>query len=48
MGHNLQVLGPDCIDFGSAQAVTMHSNHNEQAVYVGGSDPRRDGLAGVY
>ncbi|MDP4590427.1 MAG: gamma-glutamyltransferase family protein [Burkholderiaceae bacterium] len=48
MGHNLQVLGPDCIDFGSAQAVTMHSNYNEQAVYVGGSDPRRDGLAGVY
>jgi gamma-glutamyltranspeptidase/glutathione hydrolase len=48
MGHNPQVLGPDNIDFGCAQAVAMHSYHNDQAVYVGGSDPRRDGLAGVY
>jgi len=48
MGHNPQVLGPDNIDFGCAQAVAMHSNHNDQAVYAGGSDPRRDGLAGVY
>lgn len=47
-GHNPQVLGTDSIDFGCAQAVALHSNQNGQAVYVGGSDPRRDGLAGVY
>lgn len=48
MGHNPQVQSADSIEFGCAQAVAMHSDNHGQAVYIGGSDPRRDGLASVY
>lgn len=60
MGHDPHVQPSDSIDFGCAQAIVMHSNAKEgegyraesraesRAVYVGGSDPRRDGLASVY
>ena len=44
MGHELAVLPPDSIDFGSAQAVARLSDHLEDG-FVSGSDPRRDGQA---
>lgn len=44
MGHELSVKAPDSIEFGSAQAIARLSN-SERAMFVSGSDPRRDGQA---
>lgn len=43
MGHNPQVMPPDSLEFGSAQAVARYGSLPQG--YVSGSDHRRDGQA---
>jgi gamma-glutamyltranspeptidase/glutathione hydrolase len=47
MGHEVRVMPPDSLDFGSAQLIARLSDDVEDG-YTGGSDHRRDGQVAAW
>jgi gamma-glutamyltranspeptidase/glutathione hydrolase len=45
LGHDVAVMPPDSLDFGSAQAIARLDPSDHHKGYVAGSDHRRDGMA---
>jgi gamma-glutamyltranspeptidase/glutathione hydrolase len=47
LGHQVNIMPKDSMDFGSAQGIAI-LHEKDKLVYIGGSDHRRDGMVAGY